>query len=77
MKKQMITYRFFRYEGKMLLAKKEIPFEITLNARLVLDQLCYNWNKKQLQMKINDAIDAKDEATFKQLSDEYRMMFRE
>lgn len=72
MKKEKLIYRFYRYDGKMLLAKKETPFEIKLTARLVLDSLCYNWNKKQLLQELDKAIDHGDEQNFKQLSQAFR-----
>lgn len=72
MKKQKLMYRFYRYEGKVLQAKSEIPYEITLIAQLVLDQLCFTYNKEQLQQEINKAIDCGDEQKFKQLSEAYR-----
>jgi len=72
MKKQKLNYRFYRYEGKMLLAKNETPFEIKLASRMILDQLCYEWNKKYLQQKINDAIDSGDEHAFNKYGKLYR-----
>jgi len=72
MKKQKLNYRFYRYEGKMLLAKNEIPFEIKLTSRLILDQLSYDWNKKYLQKKIDEAIDCGDETSFNKYGEAYR-----
>lgn len=72
MKKQKLVYRFYRYDGKVLLAKNETPFEIKLSSRLVLDKLCYTWNKKQLLNEIDEAIDCGDKERFEQLSEAYR-----
>lgn len=72
MKKQKLIYRFFRYDGEVILAKKETPFEIKLTARLVLDNLCYTWNKEQLQKQLDDAIDCGNVEKFNQLSTIYR-----
>lgn len=72
MKKQKLNYRFYRYEGKVLLAKNETPFEIKLSSRMILDQICYEWNKKYLQRKINDAIDRGDVKAFHKYGQAYR-----
>lgn len=72
MKKQKVSYRFFRYEGPRLQAKKEIPFEMKLVARLMLDEMCFNWNKKQLEEKINDSLDEGNQALFLELSRKYK-----
>lgn len=72
MKKEKVIYKFFRYDGKVLLAKKEIPFEMKLTARLILDQLCYTWNKKQLQKQLNEALDNGEKEEFNKLSESYK-----
>ncbi|MBO1002905.1 IDEAL domain-containing protein [Pseudogracilibacillus auburnensis] len=72
MKKQKLVYRFYRYDGKVLLAKNETPFEIKLSSRLILDKLCYTWNKKQILNEIDEAIDCGDKKRFEQLSEAYR-----
>lgn len=72
MEKQKQIYRYLRYDGKKLLAKREIPFEIKLSSRLVLDELCYNWNKEKAETEINDAIERGDKEKFLQLSHEYK-----
>lgn len=57
MKKEKVCYRFYPYRGKeVLVAKREISFEIKLISRMILDELCFNWNKKQLEEKINMSI---------------------
>lgn len=72
MKKHKVIYRFNRYDGEVLLAKIEIPFEMKLQATLILDQLCYSWNKKQLQKQLDDALARGDEKQFEELSKAYR-----
>ncbi|WP_010650157.1 IDEAL domain-containing protein [Oceanobacillus massiliensis] len=72
MKKEKIVYRFFRYEGQRLDAKREIPYEIRIASRLVLDELCFNWNKKQLEEDINGSIDKGNKDQFMKLSKAYR-----
>lgn len=77
MKKEKVVYRFHRYNGKVLLAKSEIPFHMKLTSRLVLDQLCYDWNKKYLQKQLDEALKRGDKEAFKQLSVEYRQFIYE
>lgn len=72
MNKEKVVYRFNRYEGRMLKAKSEIPFHMKLTARLMLDQLCYEWNKKQLQHELDEALVKGDMDSFEKLSLEYR-----
>lgn len=72
MEKQKQVYRYYRYDGEKLLAKREIPYEIKLSSRLILDELCYQWNKATLESQINEAIEQGDRETFRQLSHEYK-----
>ena len=72
MKKQKTNYHIYRYKGKMLEAKKEAPFDISITARLLLDQLCYEWNKEHLQKQFDIALDEGDHDKFMQLSEQYR-----
>jgi len=72
MKKEKVVFNFNRYDGKMLLAKNEISFDIQLTSRLLLDQLCYEFNKQQLQKRLDEALIKGDEKLFKELSVEYR-----
>ncbi|PWU66782.1 MULTISPECIES: hypothetical protein [Gracilibacillus] len=75
MKKQKVSYRLksFQQNGdKKLIAKREIPFEIKLASQLVLDDLCFSWNKARLEEKLNEAIDQQDIESFKRLSDSYK-----
>ncbi|SFD99794.1 IDEAL domain-containing protein [Lentibacillus persicus] len=72
MKKQKIVYQLYRYAGKAINAKREVPFEMKLSAQLILDELCFSWNKEKLESAINDAIDTNDKEKFDALSKEYR-----
>lgn len=71
MKKEKVSYRFYPYEGKVLSAKREISFEIQLTSRLILDELCFNWNKKMLEEKINKSIQKGNKDEFKSVREEY------
>lgn len=72
MKKEKIIYRYNRYDGKMLQAKREIPYELRLASQLILDELCFNWNKAYLEDAINLSLETGDKETFLQLSKAYR-----
>lgn len=72
MNKEKVVYHFNRYDGKVLLAKNEIPYHIQLTSRLLLDQLCYDWNKKQLQKQLDKVLIEGNKELFEQLSLEYR-----
>lgn len=72
MKKEKIVYKFFRFEGEKLQAKRETPYEIRLYSRLILDELCFNWNKEQLEKAINSSIDHGDRDNFNKLSKKYK-----
>lgn len=77
MKKERTVYKFYRYAGKAIVAKKDTPFEMKLQASLLLDDLCYTWNKRQLQKQLDQALDERDRDTFMKLSEEYRTLYRE
>ncbi|WP_164669612.1 IDEAL domain-containing protein [Virgibacillus doumboii] len=72
MKKQKMIYRYSRYEGKTLHAKREVSYELKLSSRLLLDELCFNWNKEKLETAINSSIESGNKEKFLQLSEEYR-----
>ncbi|WP_106498123.1 IDEAL domain-containing protein [Lentibacillus sp. Marseille-P4043] len=72
MKKQKLIYRYYRYEGDMLHAKREIPYELKLSSRLLLDELCFSWNKARLEDAINNAIDEGNKEAFLKWSEAYR-----
>ncbi|MBB6454645.1 uncharacterized protein YpiB (UPF0302 family) [Salirhabdus euzebyi] len=74
MKKQKTSYILVKYRNcspQPFVAKKEIPFEIKLAARLALDEIIYNGNKARLESKINEAIDMNNREKFEQLSKHY------
>ncbi|TCT23629.1 hypothetical protein EDD68_10639 [Melghiribacillus thermohalophilus] len=74
MKKQKTYYQLVRYDHKgngPFKARKEIPFEIKLAARLFLDELTFNWNKSYLEDKINHAIDEENLDDFKKYGEYY------
>ncbi|HLR62103.1 MAG TPA: IDEAL domain-containing protein [Lentibacillus sp.] len=72
MNQQKMTYQLYRYAGKAMKAKRDVPFELKLSAQLVLDEMCFSWNKQKLESAINHAIDTGDREKFVQLSKEYR-----
>ncbi|WP_404451641.1 IDEAL domain-containing protein [Virgibacillus necropolis] len=72
MKKQKIFYRYYRYDGKPLEAKREISFEFTLASRLLLDELCFQWNKEKLEDAINSSLDKGEKEKFLRLSEAYK-----
>ncbi|PAV29324.1 hypothetical protein CIL05_13085 [Virgibacillus profundi] len=72
MKKEKIIYRYYRYDGKVLQAKREISFELKLSSRLILDELFFNWNKEKLENAINNSIDSGDKEAFLELSEAYK-----
>lgn len=72
MKQEKIVYRFFRYDGEPLTARKELNFEDQLYAQLILDELCFNWNKTHLEEELNHAIDTNNHKDFLETSKAYR-----
>lgn len=72
MEKARTVYQFRRYEGESLKAKREIPYEIRLQAQLMLDELCFKWNKKMLQNKLNESLDTNNKDEFMRLSNVYK-----
>lgn len=72
MKKQKVVYHYYRYNGDVLHAKREIPYELKLTTRLLLDELCFHWNKQRLEEAVNRSIDEGDKQTFLALSEKYR-----
>ncbi|RLL44989.1 hypothetical protein D8M04_08935 [Oceanobacillus piezotolerans] len=72
MKKEKLVYRFIRYDGETLTAKREIPYEFSLVAQLVLDELCYRWNKRKLMEEINNTFVKKDRSAFNYYSNLYK-----
>ncbi|WP_249870194.1 IDEAL domain-containing protein [Oceanobacillus saliphilus] len=72
MKKEKIVYRFYRYQGKSINAKREIPYELRLFARLILDELCFTWNKIRLEEDLNSSLEKGNKEAFMKLSEAYR-----
>ena len=72
MEKARTVYQFRRYEGESLQAKRGIPYEIRLQAQLILDELCFKWNKEELERQLNDAIDTNNKEEFMRLSHLYK-----
>ncbi|GAE94645.1 hypothetical protein JCM21714_3822 [Gracilibacillus boraciitolerans JCM 21714] len=71
MKKQKLNYqlKMLRKNNQSeLKAKREIPFEIRLASQLLLDDLCFRWNKARLEKDINQSLDEQNEEAFKELS---------
>ncbi|WP_058308286.1 IDEAL domain-containing protein [Gracilibacillus massiliensis] len=71
MKKHKLSYqlrKFDKNEQLVLKAKREIPFEIRLASQLVLDDLCFSWNKARLEEDINQSIDENNKEAFETLS---------
>lgn len=71
MRNKQIVYRYFRYNGKPLHARREIPYEIKITSRLLLDELCFKWNKEKLITAINRSIDQGNKQEFMSLSKRY------
>ncbi|WP_217586059.1 IDEAL domain-containing protein [Lentibacillus saliphilus] len=72
MPKQTASCTYVRYTGPVIRAKREIPYELQVSARLIMDELCYKWNKNQLEAAINDAIDSGDRNMFLELGEQYK-----
>ncbi|WP_373895620.1 IDEAL domain-containing protein [Virgibacillus natechei] len=72
MKKEKLVLRYYRYEGEIVKARKEIPFEFKLTARMMLDEQCFTWNKEKLEEAINNAIETGNKAEFIHLSDLFK-----
>lgn len=50
----------------------ETPYHMQLTARLILDNLCYEWNKQHLLEQINSALDTSNEELFTKYTLEYK-----
>jgi len=72
MEKEKVSYRFNRYSGKMIYARREISYEIQLVARLMLDELCFNWNKNRLLENIDRAFEEENKEKFLLISEKYK-----
>lgn len=71
MKKEKVVHRYYPYKGKVLTAKREIPFAMKLTAKMLLDEICFNWNKGQIEEEINDTLAKGDKEEFKRLCEVY------
>ncbi|WP_405103339.1 IDEAL domain-containing protein [Oceanobacillus sp. FSL H7-0719] len=72
MKKEKVVLLFFRYEGKPIQAKREIPYEIRLQAQMMLDEICFQYNRKKLEEELNGALDERNKTAFIQHSEAYK-----
>ncbi|NBJ69119.1 MULTISPECIES: IDEAL domain-containing protein [Clostridia] len=72
MKKQKIVFQFYRYNGKRIKAKREITFELRLSSRLLLDEICFNYNKALIEEQINRSIDEGNKDDFFKWSKAYK-----
>lgn len=52
--------------------RNEIPYQMQLTARLLLDNLCYEWNHTYLLEQINYALDTSNEEMFTEYSLKYK-----
>lgn len=52
--------------------RNEIPYQMQLTARLLLDNLCYEWNHTYLLEQINYALDTSNEEMFTEYSLKYQ-----
>jgi len=71
LKQQKVIYNFRRYAGTELYARKEIPYEFGLNAQLMLDEICFNWNKQKILDKIHYSIETDNKDEFLKYSQVY------
>lgn len=74
---EKVVRRFFRYEGKPIRAKREIPYEMGLQARLLLDEVCFLYNKDSLENDLNKALIEGNKADFMKLSEAYKQFLWE
>ena len=72
MKQEKIVYRFFQYVGEPIVARKELSFEDQLNAQLLLDEICFNWNKSYLEEELNRAMETNNYMNFEKYSETYK-----
>ncbi|WP_077623167.1 IDEAL domain-containing protein [Sediminibacillus massiliensis] len=80
MKKHKINYRLKAFgtdRKSKVVAKREISYEIKLATQLLLDELCFNWNKSHLETQINESIDSNDREAFVSLSKQYQPYIKE
>ncbi|MCA1029807.1 IDEAL domain-containing protein [Bacillus timonensis] len=52
----------------------EEKFSLELYAAMILDEACYNFHKKRLEVAIDEAIGSRDEAMFMSLTESYNQL---
>lgn len=57
-------------------ARQEHSFYLSLLATLETDEAIYHWQKKQLQLQIDEALELGDRATFYKLAKKYKQLVR-
>ncbi|WP_027963833.1 hypothetical protein [Halalkalibacillus halophilus] len=75
MKKHVTSYILIRYQLPKqiaLKARRDVPYELKLASRLVMDELVYRWNQDLLESKINRSIDENDQDAFNYYSKLYK-----
>ncbi|MFD2630278.1 hypothetical protein [Oceanobacillus kapialis] len=77
MKKEKLIYKYYRYNGSEISAKKEIPFEFRLSSRMILDEICFRYNKQIIEASINDAIENGSREQFMESSQAYKQFIWE
>lgn len=69
MKKEKVVLMFFRYDGKPVQAKREVPFEMRLQARMILDEMCFQYNRARLEENLNKALEERNKSVFVEYSE--------
>ncbi|WP_181349266.1 IDEAL domain-containing protein [Thalassobacillus sp. CUG 92003] len=80
MKQQKINYVLRRdpeFRNQVIAAKRELSYGIQLASRLLLDEMCFRFNKQRLDAQINDTLENEDRETFERLSKIYDPFTRE
>ncbi|WP_164215948.1 IDEAL domain-containing protein [Virgibacillus sp. YIM 98842] len=77
MKKQKQILKYYRYNGNIIPARREIAFELQLASRLELDELCFSYNKEKLETAINEALETGNREAFMTLSEAYKQFIWE
>ncbi|MBU5465608.1 hypothetical protein KQI49_02040 [Virgibacillus sp. MSJ-26] len=72
MEKEKVMYRFIRYNGRAIDAKREVSFEIKLMSRMILDEICFNWNKEKLLEDLDYSFVHGNQKEFLRISEEYK-----
>lgn len=77
MKKEKLIYKYKRYEGNVSSARKEIPFEFRLTSRMILDEICFQYNKQIIETSINQAIADDNKEKFMKSSEAFKQFIWE